>query len=68
MLQCLRDARWVYVEYDREMNAVNGKGAYAWHGLAQVATALYQVKMTRLENEIYLREVNDALLGPRGGE
>jgi len=54
MLQCLRDARWVYVEYDREAIEAaeafyeKSKGAYARPGLTQIAAALYQAKMTRL--------------------
>jgi len=46
MLKCLQDAKWVYAQFDKEQNVAAMLG-FTRPGLANIAAALYQVKMSR---------------------
>jgi len=50
MLECLKDAKWVYTQYDRAMNTIKASGAYARPGLAIIAVALYGERMLQENN------------------
>ena len=57
MLECLRDAKWVFTQYDRAMNDIKAKGAYSRSSLAIIAVALYEERMLQVP-----RDQNNATL------
>ena len=57
MLECLKDAKWVYTQYDRAMNTIKAPGAYARPGLAIIAAALYGERMLQ-ENNAHLEDIS----------
>ena len=50
MLECLKDAKWVFTQYDRAMNDIKAKGAYSRSSLAITAVALYEERMLQENN------------------
>ena len=51
MLECLREASWVYTQYDIELDAKHARSVFARTGIAAVASALYAVRMEQQQNE-----------------
>jgi hypothetical protein len=52
MLECLKEAKWVYSQYDKEQNLSKAPGAYARPSLAIIAVALYEERMLKANNDI----------------
>jgi hypothetical protein len=69
MLECLREAKWVYTQYDIEQNSKRGKSGYSRTGIATVASALYAVRMEQEQNESELSFAqNSHMQEMRGGK
>ena len=63
MLECLREASWVYTQYDIELAEKHAKSVFARTGIAAVASALYAVRMEQEQRLVALSlEQNNHML------